>query len=150
MDHVDVTVFDFFFISFFFAHKKTEQTFQTFKFSQQFLYLLFPGSHSPAGPTDGTPHGLINQFVPCQSINSGGRGLGRRRRHSSEETTQGSDGFQRPAAVQAGEKLPEAKVPERPGPHGAGSLAAAQRHPGQDLVPEPEVRTPQRFGCQVV
>lgn len=78
-------------------------------------------------------------FSPCQSIDSAGRGLGAQRR-SSEETPQSSDGIQRPAAVEAGEELPEAEVPERSRPYGAGRLTAAQRHPGQDLVPEQEVR----------
>lgn len=78
-------------------------------------------------------------FSPCQSIDSAGRGLGAQRR-SSEETPQSSDGVQRPAAVEAGEELPETEVPERSRPYGAGRLTAAQRHPGQDLVPEQEVR----------
>ncbi|KAJ1523742.1 hypothetical protein ONE63_001575 [Megalurothrips usitatus] len=55
-----------------------------------------------------------------------------------QEAAQGADGLHRPPAADAREELREAEVPERAGPHGAGRQAVPHRHPGQDLVPEPQ------------
>lgn len=59
----------------------------------------------------------------------------------AQEAQEGSDGLHGPPAGPAGAQLRAAKVPERAGPHGAGGLPQPHRHAGQDLVPEPEVKT---------
>lgn len=58
-----------------------------------------------------------------------------------EETQEGPDGLHGSPASPAGAQLRAAEVPERPGPHGAGGFPEPDRHAGQDLVPEPKVKT---------
>lgn len=59
----------------------------------------------------------------------------------AEEAQEGPDSLHRPPAGPTGAQFRAAEVPERPGPHGAGGLPQPHRHAGQDLVPEPEVKT---------
>ena len=65
---------------------------------------------------------------------------GQREWREGEEDSQGADGVHRPPAQHARAELRATEVPERAGPHGAGVQTEPQRHAGQDLVPEPQVR----------
>ena len=65
----------------------------------------------------------------------------RRRRQQDEKDTQSEDGVHRPPAQHAGAELRATEIPQCSGPHGARVETEPQRHAGQDLVPEPQVRT---------
>lgn len=83
-------------------------------------------------------------FFPSASERGGGQGDLQQSRQPSgaaEEAQEGPDGLHGPPAGPVGAQLRAAEVPERPGPHGAGGLSQPHRHAGQDLVPEPEVKT---------
>ena len=59
----------------------------------------------------------------------------------AQEAAQGAHCLHRPPAQLPGAQLRASEVPVCPGPHGAGGLPQPHRHTGQDLVPEPEVKT---------
>ena len=70
-----------------------------------------------------------------------GRFRCRRLLEQVEEASQGADGVHRPPAQHPGAELRAAEVPVRSGPHGARGQPHPHRHPGQDVVPEQEVRS---------
>lgn len=100
-------------------------------------------SRSPAPGRDGAggSRALTRRCLPSEG---GGRPrdlqLPGQSPRAPEEAPQGAHGLHRPSAGTAGAQLRAAEVPERAGPHGARRLAQPHRHPGQDLVPEPQVR----------
>ena len=58
----------------------------------------------------------------------------------------GEDGVYGSPVADAGEEFRATEVPQRPGPTGTGRQADPDRHPGQNLVPEPKVTRPDSTG----